>query len=151
MSPTASPTLPSLVPTNYPTEMPVIPEPTPDPTLGFTDGKCCHARDNTDRMELRCNELEYINMCLSRYWHSLCQWDLDLLDSLCPYTLVKDLDGENCYCDFEQGARGAVDDRTRRGDFCLDYEFDPEACEAFECGTYVCEDTDDVEVLDDDS
>ena len=80
--------VPSKDPTNIPTVNPAIDptfHPTINPTKARNEDACCHARENTDSFEDDCNQLIYINHCLSNHNHILCEWELFDQDQ-CPWT-----------------------------------------------------------------
>ena len=108
--PTDEPTL-FINPTNYPTIIP-----TNEPTIPFTEDACCHARDNTNRFELRCNQVSdiYIADCLSRYNQVRCDWEFEDIVKcpIIPGSGVSQFDGQtDCSC------RGEIL-YSRRDRFC---------------------------------
>ena len=149
-SPTRMPTdIPTNVPTNVPTQDPTlkptgepiltstidpteIPSqfPSQEPTRGFTSGECCHARENTDLYEVRCNNLGYTDTCLSRYHGIICQWFLDD----CGLILTPDdQDGDNCACGLLNGIDGSRQQFT-----CQTNYDDRSQCEFYGCD-WICE------------
>ena len=76
MSPTHMPTrIPTRIPTLIPSKHPTL-YTTSEPTLMKTPGKCCHARENTDRYEIYCNFNDIIQTCLELGRTAIrCRWE----------------------------------------------------------------------------
>ena len=118
--PTNDPTgYPAKKPTTNPSELPTR-IPTTDPTdrpsgAPIANYQCCQAF--SERYERRCNLLEYIDHCESRYHQRRCTWDQ--LQRNCSTQLAPDVD-PNCYCTHSSiGTRKrANSEATSQWDIC---------------------------------